>query len=66
MRPGEGGLDILAVMALPMDAQVRAMLRPYERRAGIVGMGEIDDRGQAVVLDFDQFGGVAYVPYLFS
>ncbi len=59
VRLGEGGLDILAVMALPMDAQVRAMLRPYEGRAGVVRAGEIDDRGQAIIFDFDQFGGVA-------
>ena len=59
MRLGEGGLDILAVMALPMDAEVRAALRPHQRHAGVVRMREVGDRRQRIVIDIDQFGGVA-------
>ena len=46
-------------MALPMDAEVRAALRPHQRRAGVVRMREVGDRRQALVIDIDQFGGVA-------
>ncbi len=55
----EGTLHDVVLAALHMIGEVAGRLVPQRGRAGHEGCASIDDGGQRLVVDLDQFGGFA-------
>ena len=56
---GEGGIDEILVADVPIEAGVAGGGLMHQRRAGRDGVGDVGDGGQVLIVDDQQFGGIA-------